>query len=193
MRLLMQQVPSTARLFVSSCTSVGCEQREPARGCLCPTDSWFSQLWSVRTEGTHPHHSAHGGVITHPWSSLLAKRKVLWHWLLSLFLRKYHYFKQWLFHYCGERDCGHLKDHDRVCSIIRWSWKKRYWNSITVSNPHALPEGNQSPCQRKPIVPHPPGSPSPTIYKGLFCQDQKIYFLGLAKTMSGLAKRFVFL
>lgn len=68
--------------------------------------TWFSQLWSLRAEGTYPHHSAHGDVTAHPWSSLLAKGKVLWCWLLSLCLRKCRYFKQRLFHYCGERDCA---------------------------------------------------------------------------------------
>lgn len=74
--------------------------------------------------------------------------------------------------------------------------KKQYWNSITLSNPHVLPEGNQSLGQRKPIVLHPPGSPSPTVYKGLFCQDQQINFPSLAKdkkTMPELSEQFVFL
>lgn len=61
--------------------------------------------------------------------------------------------------------------------------KKQYWNSITLSNPHALPEGNRALCHGKPIVLHSPGSLSPTMYKGLFCQDQQIYFLSLAKDM----------
>lgn len=67
MQLLMQQVPSTARLFLFSSTSVGCERQGPARGCLGPMDSCkcglaSSGAWELKG---HTHTTVPMGMLQH--------------------------------------------------------------------------------------------------------------------------------
>lgn len=98
--------------------TAGWEWRGTARSSLPPTDfchrglgSWEALSWRDR-----PTAPACIDVATHPCSSLPCQSRKCW---LQSPLQRYHYLKQWLFHYCGKRDCGHLKEQDRVCNIIR--------------------------------------------------------------------------
>lgn len=141
-------------------------------------ESWFTQFWSTGTEGPDPSHTTHADVTTHIPGAFFFVKEENARVLAAEPVKKYnnlknHYFKQWLFHYCGKRDCGHLKEHDKGCNIIRWSWKSNtgiqslwaiHMRFLRVINPWV---------KGSPLSSIPQGLLLPQCTKGFFVRTNK--------------------